>query len=75
MVERTLDDDFVDVTADVQEYKKGKVYDWECGQGHGVGYGEQFGTCPACGRTLVDKRRGEREPPEDTTEQATLGDW
>jgi hypothetical protein len=70
-----IEDEFVVVTEDVQEFKKGKVYTCECGQGHGVSYGEDFGRCPNCQKVLVDKRTGEREWSQDDTEQTTLGGW
>lgn len=70
-----IEDKFVTVTEEVEEFKKGKVLTCDCGQGHGVAYGEDFGKCPKCGTVLVDEKTGDREWSQDQTEQTTLGSW
>lgn len=66
-------DNVIDITERVKEFKKGKTFKCDCGQGIGVEYGTRAVTCATCSCTLIDYRVGSRELP-DTGDSADGGD-
>lgn len=75
VVQDVVDDDWHDITEEVENYQHGKTMECPCGQGIGVHYGELFITCAGCGLTMVDFKCGKREPPERDKDQASLGQF
>lgn len=69
------DEDVVDVTDEVMEYERGKVFECECGQGFGVDFDVRMVRCPKCGSVVVDTEWEDRSPPDRDRGQSSLSEW
>lgn len=67
--------DYVDVTGEVVEYEKGKVFSCECGQDFGVDFKVSMVKCPSCGRSVVDRGWEDRSPPKRERSQQAITEW
>jgi len=67
--------DYVDVTDEVIEYEKGKVFSCECDQDFGVDFEVSMVNCPSCGKTVVDRNWESRSPPERERNQPAITEW
>lgn len=65
----------VDVTDDVEVYRKGKTFECECGHGIGTEHDKGAVMCFSCNKVCVDRKADKREAPETEKEQATLGQF
>ncbi len=69
------EDEFVDVTDDVESYENGKTFQCECGQWFGVDFDTTMLTCPSCGKKVIDLDWEDRSPPERHKDQSAITEW
>jgi predicted RNA-binding Zn-ribbon protein involved in translation (DUF1610 family) len=66
-------DSHIDVTDELECYEHGKTWDCDCGADMWGYHETQYKKCPECGDVSVDRKYEEREAPDTTDEQMTLG--